>query len=122
MLAILSFALMQTASPPPVPVIHDAPPSMLLAGYDQCLRIESEVYLPEQIAPEQIFENVHVECAFWLDAAFTKLELSNLITNVSLQKEKAKIIEIARQATIRFVIFKRTNTTNVIGGDEPSRR
>lgn len=118
MLAILSFALMQTASHSPLPVVNDAPPSMLLAGYNQCMNKEIEIYLSEEIAPEQVFDKSQLECAFWMDAAFAKIASWKSVEDIELQEKKVKFTDAARAATIRLVISKRASPTNLMSDAE----
>ena len=122
MSAILVFALMQTASSPPRPVIHDAPPILLLAGYNQCLAKEVDKHLPEPITAEEVFEQSQTQCAFWLDAYVAKLASSIALTNIDYQQEKAKFVEAKKAATIQQIMSIRSASADRIDGKNTQKR
>jgi hypothetical protein len=80
---------------------------MLLAGYDQCLGREVTRLLPQPISPEEVFDQSHAECGFWLDAYVTKLATETAATNIDYEQEKARFVAKVRDRNISYVITKR---------------
>ncbi|MES2987152.1 MAG: hypothetical protein V4808_04530 [Pseudomonadota bacterium] len=107
MLAAISLTLIQTASSAPVPVVEDAPPWLLLTGYDQCLRRELDRLLTDPITPEEVFDRSQAKCGFWLDAYVRKLTSNIVITNIDYAQEKARSVAKVRDSSIDYVRAQR---------------
>ena len=102
MSGFLAFAFMQAVQQA-IPVVSDAPPELLWAGYDQCLSSEIDKRTHADLSPEAIFDASQSACAFWLDAYVEKIRRSVVLTNVDFDAEKAKVVSAMRDLAIPLI-------------------